>query len=190
MTVPTSRSDDPPADGVGDRRVRERHHRFALADALLRDPCPAAGGGCRGSCTARPCSCIRAVARSSALVSRAARPGADDGEQVDPLERHRVDRHDVAVLEALERDLVERNRSWPLRKSVRRSPNIVTLAVIVQSSANPRNSTPCMVPARYAARARGDHGTFVPAARRPYSLISSGPSGTSMRTRPSSTTTG
>ena len=68
---------------------------------------------------------------------------------------------------------------------------MVTLAVIVQSPAK-REEFDALHGHGTVSRAvpRRDHGTFVPAARRPYSLISSGPSGTSMSTRPSSTTTG
>src|SRR5689334_18294921 len=37
-----------------------------------------------------------------------------------------------------------RKRSWPLRKSLRRSPNIVIRPLIVQSPANPSNTIGCM----------------------------------------------
>ena len=111
-------------DVVGDRRVGERHHRFA-SGPVLRIDAPRQVQAARGRGTARP-GAPSAGWRGPAAASRAARSRADDGEQVAALDGDRVDADQPPVLERLEGHLDSRNRSWPLRKSDRRSPNMVS----------------------------------------------------------------
>ena len=159
--------DDPSADVVGDRGVRQRHHRLALADALLRvharRQVEVAEDRVRPDLELHPRG--REV---EALVHapRVARCATTASRSI-ALERHRVDRHDVAVLQALERDLVQ---AEPLLAVEEVGQAVAEHGDLGRDRAvlGEREEVDALHGHGTVSRACGrDHGTFVPAADDP-----------------------
>ena len=180
--------DDRAGQLVSDRRVRERHHRIPVEH--VADGIRARLAVEPAEDQVRPDREVQAVGlERDPLLLVAARPRRDHREQVAPLDGDAVDGGLVAVLEALAFDVVDQVALLAVQEVGQPLAEHGHLAGDRAVGGEPDEFDRLHGRATLAR----DHGLPIRDIRTkaggPHSFTSSGPSGTSMRIRPPSTTT-